>query len=179
MTLTRIEETTFLAPTRVTGTEGARVRVALPDRHAWARLAVPFLYQPAVDDEVLVIGRREEDGTEAYFVIGVLESRGPARLVVPGDLTVAAPHGSIRLDAGEGVSLEAPRVELRAGALTMVARSLTQRLDNAYHWVRQLLHVQAGRSRQVVEGTSYHQAQRTVIKAEKDVSIDGEKIQLG
>lgn len=179
MTLTLNEATTFLAPTRVVGTEGGRIRVALPDRHVWARLAIPYLYQAAVGDEVLTIGRPTEEGGEAFFVIGVLESAGPARLTVPADFTLSAPHGAIRLDSGEAVALEAPRVELRAGAIEMVARSLTQRLENAYQWVRELFHLDAGRSRSVIAGASYHQAERTVIKAEKDVSIDGDKILLG
>jgi hypothetical protein len=56
---------------------------------------------------------------------------------------------------------------------------MSQRLENAFQWVKDLLQVRAGRSRAVVDGTHHQLAERTFIRSEKETKVDGEKIYLG
>ena len=74
-------ETTFLGPARVLDTDGARVLVAMPDQKAWATPAMPYAYDAAPGDTLLVIGR-----DELFYVIGVIAGAGATTLRAPGDL---------------------------------------------------------------------------------------------
>src|SRR5439155_12302793 len=76
-----LEQSTYLGPATVLAVAGDRVKVELPDEHAWARLALGLPYQPAAGDEVLAVGR-----AGAWYVIGVLTGRGPTVLTAPADL---------------------------------------------------------------------------------------------
>lgn len=174
------EQTTFLGPTAVLGTEGPRVRVALPDREVWATTAVAGVYQPRPGDRVLTIGHATEGREAQYYVIGVLETASDtATLTFPGDVRLLAPQGRIHLVAGEGVHIDAPETTITTGRFELAARDAFQRLTNLYQWVGDLLQTRAGRSRTVVEGTAHHDAERTVIRSVKDTTIDGEQIRLG
>lgn len=174
------EPTTFLGPASVLGTEGPRVRLALPDREAWALTAVAGLYRPRVGDRVLAIAHAAAGADPEYYVIGVLESASDtATLTFPGDVRLLAPQGRIHLAAGQGVHIDAPETTITTGRFELAAREAFQRLTNLYQWVGELLQVRAGRSRTVVTGTAQHDAERTVIRSEKDTTIDGEQIRLG
>lgn len=164
----------LLEPTEVTGTEGQRVRVALADREVWALLAVAGVYRPEAGDRVLTVGHGGH-----FYVIGVIESHGSSVLTFPGDVRLLAPNGRIHLTAGDGIHLDAPEVEVNTGRFTLAARDAFQRLTNLYQWVGDLLHVRAGRSRTMVDGTAQADAGRTVIRSVQDTTIDGEQIRLG
>ena len=116
---------------------------------------------------------------EPHLHIGVIQGRGPVVLPFPGDVTLSAPDGALRLLAGKGVSIETPNFEVRAGAVEIEAASLTQRFENACQWVKGLFELRAGRSRVVVEGTSHQVAERTIIRSDKETKIDGDKIYIG
>src|SRR5437016_3334541 len=91
----------YLGPATVCRSAGRRVAVRRDDGDGerWAELALAFPYQPAEGDVVLVAAQEER-----VYVIGVLRGRGPSVLSFPGDVTLSAPHGSLHLDAGKGVS---------------------------------------------------------------------------
>lgn len=166
----------YLGPATVARATGKRVQLRRPD-HAqdeWAELALAFPYQPAPGDVVLVAAQEER-----VYVIGVLHGRGPSVLSFPGDVTLSAPQGSIHLDAAKAVTTCAPSVEVRADALDIEAKTLVQRFESAFQWVKDLFETKSGRTRMVSEGTHLQLAERTFIRSEKESKIDGEKIYLG
>ena len=165
-----------LGPATVSRAAGRRVQLRREGQEAeeWADLALAFPYQPAPGDVVLVVAQEER-----AYVIGVLQGKGPSVLAFPGDVTLSAPRGAVHIDAAKGVTVNAPSVEMRAETIELEATTLTQRIESAFHWVKDLLQVRAGRSRTVVDGTSHQLAERTFIRSEKETKVDGEKIYLG
>jgi hypothetical protein len=165
-----------LGPAVVARSAGRRVQVRRADSavEEWAELALAFPYQPAAGDVVLAVSQDER-----VYVIGVLQGRGPSVFAFPGDVVLSAPQGAMSFDAGKGVRMSAPSIELHGGSIELEAKTLTQRIESAYHWVKDLLQVRAGRSRTVVEGSSHQLAERTFIRSEKETKVDGEKIYLG
>lgn len=165
----------YLGPATVSRAVGKRVLLRRPDQdaEAWAELALAFPYLPAAGDVVLTAAQEDR-----AYVIGVLQGRGPSVLAFPGDVTLST-QGSIHLDAGKMVSMSAPSVELRADAVEVEAKTLVQRLESAFHWVKDLFESKTGRTRLVTEGTHFQVAERTFIRSEKESKIDGEKIYLG
>lgn len=159
------EETTTLAPAIAREIDGRRVRIGLQDEDVWARLAMPWA--PSPGDEVLVTGK---DGD--YYVIGLLESAGPAVVSVPGDLELRSENGQVRIHAAQGVDVRGPRIQL-------IAHSLVHRVTDVYHWVRGLFHVKAERMRAVMDRESYHKAGNVFTIADRDVKVQGRQIHLG
>jgi hypothetical protein len=169
------ETALYLGPATVSRTAGRRVLVRRGgEPEAWADLALAFPYQPQPGDEVLLAAHEER-----RYVIGLLQGHGPVVLPFPGDVTLSAPAGTVRLIAGKGVSMEAPSIELRAGTIELEAKTLVQHLENAYQWVKDLFQVNAGRSRLDTEGSHHQVAERTYIRSEKETKIDGDRIYLG
>lgn len=165
-----------LGPATVLRAVGRRVQIRREGQSVepWAELALAFPYLPAPGDVVLVAAQEER-----AYVIGVLQGRGPSVLVFPGDVTLSAPQGAVTLDAGKGVTLTGPTVELRADAVEVEAKTLSQRVESAFQWVKELLQVRAGRSRLEVESSHHQLAERTFIRSVKETKVDGEKIYLG
>jgi len=166
----------YLGPATVSRAAGRRVQLRRPGHGAeeWAELALAFPYQPAPGDVVVVAAQEER-----AYVIGLLQGSGPSVLVFPGDVTLSAPRGAVRLDAAKGVMMSAPTVEMRAETIELEATTLTQRIQTVFQWVKDLLQVRAGRTRTVVDGTAHQLAERTFIRSEKETKVDGEKIYLG
>jgi hypothetical protein len=77
------------------------------------------------------------------------------------------------------VSVRSPAIRLQANRLDVVARAVFERFSTAYTWIKDSFQLRTGRMRTTV-GESYHLgAERIVEKARKDVTIDGESINLG
>jgi hypothetical protein len=169
-----LEQTTYLGPARVLRAAGGRVQLELPDEVAWAAVAVAFPYQVVEGDAVLAIGR-----SGAWYVIGVLNGCGPTTLVVPGNLSIQAPHGRIELTAMGGIDLTSPTVTVTAGRLELMAKSAIERFGRAARWVRGAFQLRAGRWRTHVDGRYGLKAQRIVARAVGAVKIDGDQIHLG
>lgn len=165
---------TRLEPATVLTLAGTRVQLELPDELVWAVLALAYPYQPARGDRVLAIGQGE-----AWYVIGVLRGSGSTSLTLPGDLTIRTPAGSIELISARGVRIKSPRVRIATEKLELLAESVLERFARATRWVKETLHVRAGRLRTRVEGTHDLGAGRILERAEDDVKIDGRKIHLG
>jgi hypothetical protein len=163
---------TYLGPARVQRAGNEHIDILLPDGPARATLALAAPYSPLPGDIVLVIGNAE------YFVIGVIKGRNRVSLEAPGDLLLKA-GGRIRLVGEQAIELTSPRMNIRTDRLETVAQAVFQRFVNSYTWVRGLAQLTTGRLRSMVEHTSFLSAERIIEQAQKDVSIDGEKIRLG
>lgn len=165
---------TTLGPAQLVTVEGRDCRLRFSGRVVSAHLATAFPCRPQAGDTVLAISQGE-----ACYVIGLLQSREPAVLEFPGDMELRTPNGELRLTSGTAVKIAGPEVEVEAGRLELRARSLIQRALDAFQSVRNLFEVRAGRARTVVEGSHYQKAERSYLLAEKEVKIDGERINLG
>lgn len=168
-----VETTTFLGPVRVVEVALPRVRIALPDGEYAATLALSSPYEPAVGDIVLAIGQEEK-----YFILGVIAGTGRTVFAPPGDIEFRT-RGKIGLVATKGIELDSPKVAIRAGRLELLARSITERFDEACRWVKGLFRTRASRQRIEVLETAHLRAGRIVEQAEEEVKIDGRKIMLG
>jgi hypothetical protein len=166
--------TTHLGPAKVVTVEGHRVLVALGEAKAWATLAMPVYYAPAVGDTLLVLGREE-----VFYAIGVIAGRGRTSLVAPGDLELLAPHGRIDLHARDGIELRTSALRCVADAWDAVFGTVRQRCSEFLCHVRGVLRWRAQRSETSVEQVHRTRAGSIVQHAEGEVQIDGRKINLG
>jgi Protein of unknown function (DUF3540) len=169
-----IEQHTRLSPARVLRVEHHRVQLELSGSPAWATMALAYPYEPASGDIVLAIG---QEG--AWYVIGVLHGSGRTSMTVPGDFSIRAPAGAIELTAARGVTIKSPSVQVFAGKLELLARSLFERFDQATRKVVGTLQIRSGRLRTRVGGVYELRAERIVERADGDVKIDGREIKLG
>jgi hypothetical protein len=136
-----------------------------------AELAIP--YEPLVGDTLLVIGAEE------HYVIGVLAGRGKHVLGSQGDVVVHAVGGALELRGDTGVRIQAPSVDVEAGTLRTVARSVVEAFTTLHQRVSDLLSTHAGQSHTMVERESFTQARAAVIQTEETVTINGQQIHLG
>ena len=60
-----------------------------------------------------------------------------------------------------------------------LARTVVEKTCNLYRNVEELLEIRAGRVRSLVNGTYQLKARDAVVRAERDIDLDGEKIRLG
>jgi hypothetical protein len=168
-----VETKSYLGPARVLDVVDSHVRVQLPDREEWAILAMGS-YQPAQGDVVLAIG-----GETGYFVIGLIQGTGSVTITSPGDVNIIAANGVINLLSTKMLSLKSPAIRLQANRLDVTARAVFQRFTTAYTWVKDNLQLRTGRMRTTVKESYHLGADRIVEKAKKDVTIDGDSINLG
>jgi len=145
-----------------------------PERVVWAELALPYAHQLVEGDLVLAIGQHER-----WYVIGVLASRGLTTIMVPADLSIKAPRGSIHLSAANGVHLSAARVKIKADKLDLAARRMTERFQEATRWIKGLFHIRAHRLCASVESDYRLNAGRIAEHAAAEVKINGQQIHLG
>lgn len=172
--LLELEQQTRLTPARVLCTEDNRVQLELPDERAWAVVALAYPYEPVRGDTVLAIG---QDG--AWYVIGVLQGSGKTSMTVPGDLCIRAPFGAIELTAAQCVKIKSPAVQIVAGKLELLARSVVERFTHARRWVTETFEIRTGRLRTRVKGTFDLKADRILERADGDIKIDGRQVKLG
>lgn len=164
----------YCGPAIVVEIDGRSLRLQLPEREALATLALGYHYEPRPNDLVLALGPAGGD----LYVVGVLQGSGAARLRVDGDLHVEA-TGRLHLHGGAGVNIGGTHVAVTAERYELLARSVVERLGNAYRWAQGVIMISARRTRTVVEEGATLAAGRIVEKAKKDVVIDGEQIRLG
>jgi hypothetical protein len=162
----------YLGPATVVSVSEEELIVASPEGTVRAELALAFPYAPVRGDIVLLFGETE------HYVIGVLRAAGKTRFVVPGDMEIRA-GGKLELVAGESADVRAPRVNVRADRFEVVAQAAFERFLRCYRWAKDLFSLSAGRTRTLVEGEATLHADRIVEKAQKNVHIDGEQINLG
>ena len=157
----------------VSGPLAVTVRLASGATHP-AALALAFTYAPVPGDIALVIGN-----PDGHYVIGVLSGQGKATLAIPGDVELRAVGGRLRLTGDKGVSIDGDDVEVRAGALRMIAGTLSQKLHTLRQTVTELWSVRAGEAHTVVDGATLQQSKSATILTEENVTINGRAIHLG
>lgn len=127
------------------------------------------------------IGLAVEDATGGARSILSLEG-GTARLAA-SSLDVAAVQASLQAEetryAGRSLLAEVATLRLVAGRVETFARTMVEKTRNLYRVVEELLETRAGRVRSRVDGTYHLKARDAVLRAERDVDLDGEKIRLG
>lgn len=159
-------------PATVLRTQGARLRVLRDGRELEALNALAFPYAPGQGDVVLVIGE------EPAYVIGVLQAQGDMKLQFPANVHMHA-KGAFQFSSGERIELQAPEAKVTAGKWEVVARTLSEKVHNAVRWVKDLASLKAGRRKVSVEGANIERAERHLLKAKKEVRVNGERIHLG
>lgn len=107
---------------------------------------------------------------------------GTARLAA-STLDVAARQASFQAEdaryAGRSLLAQVASLRLVAGRVETLAKTVVERSRNLYRAVEELLETRAGRVRSLVDGTYHLKARDAVVRAERDVDVDGEKIRLG
>jgi Protein of unknown function (DUF3540) len=126
--------------------------------------------------------------------------------VAPGDLEINVP-GSIRFQAGNRVDLVGREVNLQAESGTVridkmkfignrvdgvlkksrlfidraerISKTVIEKSCNVYQTVEQLTQLRTGRLRTKVDSTYHVKARSAYLKAEQDVNVDGQRINLG
>ncbi|MCA8911489.1 MAG: DUF3540 domain-containing protein [Planctomycetes bacterium] len=165
---------TKLGPAVVRSLEDGRITAEFEGEQVSAVNAIAFPWTPNKGDVVLLIAQED-----AHYVIGVLQTQGDFTMTFPANVNLRAPKGAINLHSGEGIDMHAPDVKVTGGKITLLAKTMTEKLGNAFRWVGDLVQVKAGRSRTLVDGASYERCERRVIKAKKDVRVNGNRIHLG
>jgi hypothetical protein len=151
---------------------------------------------------------RAEDAPQQRFTLEQDEQSGKTILSVPeGDLALCSEKGSIRLEAAKDIELCSPQFSLEAGKgqikiadadyqgvrlgasiaqtklflgkLNTTIGRLIEKAKNVYRQVDNLNQLKAGRMRTLVKGSYHLKGESLNQKAEKDVRIDGNKINLG
>ena len=165
----------YLGPAHVISASGRELSLELPSGQiVAATLAVAFPYEAVTGDVLLVIARGE-----SYYGIGVLHGTGTTRLAFPGDVELASDGGTLRLSGAKGVTIDGPELDVRVGALRMLADSLTQRFATVYQRVTSLLSVHAKESHTAVDESTFTKAKNAAILTEETMSINGKQIHLG
>lgn len=161
-----------LGPAVVTATQGAQVTVLRDGREVAAQNALAFPYTPRKGDVVLVIGE------EQAYIIGVLHAQGDMALHFPANVHLHA-RGAFQFTSAEAIELQAPVTKVAAGKFEVIARTLTETVHNAARWVKDLATFRAGRRKVQVDGVNIERAERHVLRAKKDVRVNGHRIHLG
>ena len=165
---------TKLGPGVVARLEDGRAIVTFEGEQVSAINAIAFPWTPATGDVVLVIAQED-----SHYIIGVLQTRGDFTMTFPANATFRAPKGNIAFHSGNEIEMHASEVKVTGGKITLLAKTMTEKFGNAFRWVSDLVQVKSGRSRTLVDGASYERCERRVIKAKKDVRVNGERIHLG
>lgn len=164
----------YLGPGTVVAARVDRLELQLENgARVDARAALPWPYEAAVGDELLVVG----EGAR-HYVIGVLRGRGVSRLDFEGDVKLSA-RGRLDLAADQGVSIRAPDVHVESDRLTIVAEAAHKIVGTLRQTVRELFTVRAKEQHTLVEGNVLSHSKATRIVSEEKVTINGKEIFLG
>lgn len=127
--------------------------------------------------------------------------------VQEGDLDLRSEKGSIKLDAAKHIELNSPQFSVQSGKANIdladaqyqgvrftasvsqtrlflgkvnsTVGRLVEKAKNVYRQVEQLNQLKSGRMRTLVKGSYHLKGESINQKADKDVCIDGDKINLG
>jgi hypothetical protein len=165
-----------LGPATVVEADPHAPRVLLGDgRCVVAQAALATLYVPTAGDQVLVLGQEAR-----WYVVGVLCGHAPATIAVQGDLAVRAVGGRLSLVGDEGVEVRSgKKLSLAADTLETFAGTLLEKVGSASRWVRDQLHLRAGSSTRVIDGTDLTRARNALLLGEESVKVDAHAVHLG
>ena len=172
------------------GTEKARITVESGDLE-FATSAGDIVFRSAND--VRFAGREIDLAARQIARLSVTDAGGRSTAAVslePGSLELSSPEMVLTAQRGEFYVQHARytgeeflgrigQVKLIAVKLETAARTVIQKARNAYRTVEQLFQVRTGRMRTLVKGTYHVKSRKTMMKAEQDVKIKGERIHLG
>lgn len=117
----------------ITRREGGRFAVRAESGLLSAERAASCLLEPEVGDRVLVALTSDDEA----FVLAVLRreaAASPARLSVEGDLALAAPSGTLSIEARDGVAVVSPAtIDLTASELRLAASRARTALGELVH----------------------------------------------
>jgi hypothetical protein len=163
---------------RVLACDGRHALIDLHGRQEWARIAIPPPSAVSAGDFVVVAGRGSE-----WWAIGTLgdpweaaDDSAPA-FDSEADIVIHAPHGRIALVAAR-IWLGGERVSIFAKALRATATSCLLQCQTVNQWVAGLVSLTVGRLFQGVTGDYHHHSQSIVERAEGQVTIKGDRINL-
>jgi uncharacterized protein DUF3540 len=170
-----VRDSDYLGPAHVVGASGRDLSLELPSgQTVTATLAVAFPYEPEIGDVLLVIARGE-----SYYGIGVLHGTGRTRLSFQGDVDLRSEGGTVRISGEKGVAIDGPELDVRVGAVRLLADTLTQRVASVYQRVTSLLSIHARESHTSIDESSFTKAKSAAILTEETMSINGKQIHLG
>lgn len=139
-----------------------------------ARVALATPYSPGEGDEVLVLGRGP-----SLWIVGVIAGTGSTELALPGDVTVRAVGGTLRLEGDCGVEVRGSEIRLESRVFAVVAEKAIEKVDALYQRVRGLLSVHAERVHTTVDETCTTTARSSTLLVEETAMINGKQIHLG
>jgi hypothetical protein len=93
------------------------------------------------------------------------------------DLEIRA-EGKVAIK-GAAIDLEGDRLDVRAGVVEVAADRWIERMRNVYREVEELSQTHAARIRSIAKETMQILGRRTIVKAEEDMKVKGERIHLG
>ncbi|RJP44565.1 MAG: DUF3540 domain-containing protein [Desulfobacteraceae bacterium] len=120
----------------------------------------------------------------------IVEALKSALLILPGkidasalEVKVTARRAGVVLDEAVNTIKTAVHkigtLKLLAGKIETTAATLIEKTKNSYRTMENLNQVKAGRMRMLINKTFHLKSKSSVIKAEDDVKVKGEKIHLG
>lgn len=152
--------------------EASSARVLFDGRVLEAELALPTLIGVKPGSQALMLQHEDR-----WLVVGILGG-AKDRFHVEGDFCIRA-SGRLSLESAQEIVQEAPQVTTRANVFQIFAGEFLSRASRALHWVAERLETQAGDMLTRVEGEARRDAGTIVENARENVSIDGQRIDLG
>ena len=136
--------------------------------------ALAFPYQPAVGDQLLVIG-----DAHAFYVIGVLSGRGQSSLEGPRGVSLRAEGGALHLVGDRGVRVSGSRIHVEAERWRKLAATALLTLGQRVTHVRDLQEVEAGDVDELSQSRWVLQARRVLLKALTNARIKSTTVRVG
>lgn len=169
-----LQTESYLGPATVDKVDGCKCLLRLQNQQAWAIPALSMPYQMQEGDIVLAIGQRDD-----WYIIGVIKSNGPIRMVANGDMKFVSAQGSIELVSSKSVHIKSKMVRITSEKLETVVKQVRERFQRIRTQVEQSIQLVTKRFHcRAAESHTIH-AQNIKQQATERVRIDGQKIDLG
>ena len=168
--------TFYVGPARVLGTEAdGRPRVQILGGtcdQAVCDWAIPFRYEPAAGDLLLVLGKGG-----LYWVTGIVKGAGNSKMAFRGDTTMHA-HGKLNFGGDGGVRLDSPTIKIESKQLDTEADHVVQRIGELDSTMTDTLQERAGECSRIIDGSDEQLAYRHTTVANHGVTMDAELLRL-
>jgi hypothetical protein len=164
---------------------GARVFVLVPEEGRGAVVAAAPVPDPGISlSRKGPVVRLEDRGGNLLFEHD--EETGRTVVGVPdGDLEIRVPHGSLRISAAEGITLDSPRLDVaarrasaRLGALDLLAGRIRSRARIYRAAVEEVSELRVGKLRLFAKLGMLLKASRGTIETEQDLAVRGRTVRI-
>ena len=169
-------EDIYLGPAVVIAVDIGQFTVTYAGKLCVAKPAFSIAYQPQIGDVLLIMAQYSRAG--AVYAVGVLNGRGASSITAHGDLTISAPHGRIKLNAGDAIEMTAPQMRLQAQSLELIATAFMQRVQTALLAVADLFHLSAGSKVEKITGSSLEHAETRHQLTTKETIINASTVHI-